>query len=142
MPSTEHRSTKRRSTLPLAAGALSAACLLFTPPASAQNRMQNETQAPSTQRQSPSPTISDQKLNAAAAAIGHVTSVKQSYQQQLAAAPPSDKERITGEANNAVKKAITDEGISIEEYNSILDAAQNDPTVRQQLVQRIHPSER
>jgi hypothetical protein len=71
-----------------------------------------------------------------------VTSIKQGYQQQLAAAPPSDKERIAGEANSALKKAVTDEGISVEEFNSIIEAAQNDPTVRQQLVQRIQHSDR
>jgi hypothetical protein len=103
---------------------------------------QRETQAPSAQRQAPTPTISDQKLDAAAAAIGHVNRIQQSYQQQLAAAPPTDKDRIAGEANNALKKAVTDEGISVEEYNSIIDAAQKDPTVRQQLVQRIQRSDR
>ena len=107
-----------------------------------QNKAQRQsiqTQAP--QGQAPSPAIPDQKLDAAAAAIGHVTTIKQSYQQQLATAPQSDKERIAGEANNALKKAVTDEGISVDEFNAILEAARHDPTVRQQLVQRIHPSD-
>ncbi|MBO0735848.1 MAG: DUF4168 domain-containing protein, partial [Alphaproteobacteria bacterium] len=32
---------------------------------------------------------------------------------------------------------VTDQGISVDEFNSIIEAAQNDPALRQQLVQRI-----
>jgi hypothetical protein len=35
---------------------------------------------------------------------------------------------------------VTDQGLSVDEYNSIMEAAQNNPTVRQQLVQRIRPA--
>jgi hypothetical protein len=89
------------------------------------------------QAQSPSPTISDEKLNAAAAAIGQVTSIRQSYEPKIAAAGPSDKQRMTDEANNAMKKAVTDQGLTVDEYNSIIRTAQNDPGVRQKLSQRI-----
>jgi predicted ATPase with chaperone activity len=87
--------------------------------------------------QSPSPTISDEKLNAAAVAIGRVTTIRESYERKIAEAPPSDKERITDEANNALKKAVTDQGLSVDEYNSIIKTAQNDPAVLQKLEQRI-----
>jgi Domain of unknown function (DUF4168) len=94
----------------------------------------------SPQAQSPSPTISDEKLNAAAAAIGQVTSVRQSYERKIAEAPPSDKQRITGEANAALERAVTDQGLSVDEYNTIIRTAQNDPTVRQKLTERISHS--
>jgi ribosome-binding protein aMBF1 (putative translation factor) len=82
------------------------------------------------QAQSPSPTISDEKLNAAAAAIGQVTSIRQSYEPKITAAP-SDKQRMADEANNAMQKAVTDQGLTVDEYNSIIRTAQNDPGVRQ-----------
>jgi hypothetical protein len=97
-------------------------------------------QAQSPQAQSPSSTISDEKLNAAAAAVGQVTSVRQSYEHRIAEAPPSDKERLTNEANDALKKAVTDQGLSVDEYNSIIRTAQNDPAIRQKLAQRISRS--
>ena len=50
------------------------------------------------------------------------------------------KQYIADEAINAMKKAVTDQGLSVDEYNTIVQTAQNDPTVRQKLVQRIHPS--
>ena len=84
-----------------------------------------------------SPNISDQKLDAVATAIERVASLKQDYQ---AAAAPSDKERIANEAVNALAKAVTDQGLSLEEYDSILEVAQNDPEVREKIRQRIRPS--
>jgi hypothetical protein len=69
-----------------------------------------------------------------------VASLKQDYQQRIAAAAPSDKERIANEAINALAKAITDQGLSVEEYDSILEVAQNDPEVREKIRQRTRPS--
>ena len=139
MRSTEHQTTGMRLSQPLAAAILSVGCLLQPPVAHAQNQPLNQPQAPP-QAQSPSPAISDQKLNAAAAAIGQITSINQSYDQKIAAAPPSDKQHIADEASDAMKKAVTDQGLSVDEYNTIVQTAQNDPTIRLKLVQRIHPS--
>jgi Domain of unknown function (DUF4168) len=68
---------------------------------------------------------------------GRVAGLKQDYQQRIAAAAPSDKERIANEAINALAKAVTDQGLSVEEYDSILEVAQNDPEVREKIRQRI-----
>ncbi|MFL5269059.1 MAG: DUF4168 domain-containing protein [Stellaceae bacterium] len=76
-------------------------------------------------------------MNATAVAIGQVTSIKQSYKRKIAEAPPSDAERITQEENTALEKAVTDQGLSVDEYNTIIRTAQNDPAVRQKLSQRI-----
>jgi len=119
----------------LAAAALSVAGLLLLPVANAQ---MNPPQA-RPQAQSPSPAISDAKLNAAAAAIKQVSSIQQSYQRKIEAAP-SDKQRLTIEANDAMAKAVTDQGLSVDEYNSIIGTAQNDPAVREKLSQRMRRS--
>jgi hypothetical protein len=81
-----------------------------------------------------------QKLDAAVAAMERVVSLKQNYQQQIAAAPPSEQERIAAEATNALAKAVTDQGLSVEEYDSILEVAQNDPQVGEKIRQRLPPS--
>jgi Domain of unknown function (DUF4168) len=83
--------------------------------------------------------IPDQKLDAAAAAMKEVASVKEDYEQRIEAAAPSDKQRIANEANNALVKAVTDKGLSVEEYTLILAMAQRDPEVREKIVQRIRP---
>jgi hypothetical protein len=38
-----------------------------------------------------------------------------------------------------LKKAVEDQGLTIEEYNSIIVVAQNDPDVRNKILQRMHP---
>jgi uncharacterized protein DUF4168 len=88
----------------------------------------------------PAPNLSDQKLDAAAAALGQVASLLRDYQQRLlAATEPADKQRIAQEGNGALKKAVEDQGLTIEEYNSIIVVAQNDPEVRNKILQRMHP---
>jgi hypothetical protein len=69
-----------------------------------------------------------------------VAGLKQDYQQRIAAAAPADKERIAEEAFNALAKAVTDQGLSVDEYTSILEVAQADPEVREKIRQRIPSS--
>jgi Domain of unknown function (DUF4168) len=128
----------RRST---AAVLLIAGGLFGIPAANAQ------AQSPAPGAQSPAPgasdksaSIPDQKLDAAAAAIEKVAVLKQDYQQRIAAAAPADKERVLNEAVGALKKAVNDQGLSVEEYDSILEVAQNDPGVREKIRQRIRAS--
>jgi hypothetical protein len=93
--------------LPFAAVALSAGALLLVPVAEAQmNPPQARPQAqaphtPSLQTPSPSAPISDEKLNAAAAVLGQVATTRQSYESKIAAPPPSDKQRLAKERNDA-----------------------------------------
>ena len=141
MHCTEHHATRTRLSQPLAAAVLGVAGLLLLPAANAQmNQTQPRPQVQSPQAQSPSSTIPDEKLTAAAAALGEVTSIRQSYERKIAEAPQPDKQRVTDEANNALKKAVNDRGLSVDEYNTILQTAQNDPTIRQKLTQRVSPS--
>ena len=96
---------------------------------------------PSPESQSPPSSVSDHQLDAAAKAIRQVNVVKQSYAYKLAAAPSSsDKARIAGEANDALVKAVTDQGLSVDEYNAIIERARTDATLRQKLVARLRPS--
>jgi hypothetical protein len=119
----------RLGALPLAV--LSAAWIVSVPLASAQ------AQAPNAQTQAQPSNIPDQKLDATAAAVQQVSTIKQNYDEKLTSAPPGEKERIAKQANDAMARAVTDRGLSVEEYNSILEVAQNDPQIRQKILQRI-----
>jgi predicted TIM-barrel fold metal-dependent hydrolase len=119
---------------PTAAVLLIAGGLLGIPAANAQ------VQSPAPGTADKSASIPDQKLDAAAAAIEKVAVLKQDYQQRIAAAAPADKERVLNEAVGALKKAVNDQGLSVEEYDSILEVAQNDPDVREKIRQRIRAS--
>src|SRR5215471_93221 len=111
-----------RSALLIAAG------FLFVPAAHAQ------VQSPSPGLSQQPPNIPDQKLDAAAAAIERLGSLKQDYQQRIAAAAPADKERILNEAVNALAKAVTDQGLSVEEYDSYPGSGRKIPTLARKFV--------
>ena len=81
--------------------------------------------------------IPDSKLDATAKAVKKISSVKDSYDQKLAQAPAAEKNRLADEADAAAKKAITEQGLSVEEYTTILEVAQSDTTVRDKLIQRL-----
>ena len=46
------------------------------------------------------------------------------------------------EHKNEFAKAVTEQGLSLEEYTSILDKARDDPEIREKLLQRIEPSDK
>jgi hypothetical protein len=120
------------------------ACLI-APAANGQTQSPPaQTPAPSSpvpDRSAQSPDIPDQKLDAAAVALQKMTALKRDYEQRVEAASDSDKQRIVDEANNAITKAVTDQGLSVEEYITIMVMAQNDPQVRSKLIQRLPQSD-
>jgi hypothetical protein len=85
------------------------------------------------------PSISEQKLDQVAAALQQVADIKDSYQQKIEKSPPAERKQLADEANSALTRAINDQGLSVEEYSSILVVAQNDAAVRDKLLQRIQP---
>src|SRR5262245_58548205 len=120
--------------------AVAAVGLLFMPLANAQDKKPSAP-APGATTAPAAPaaptTISEKKLDAAAAAVKQTTTLKGTYDQKLAKATPAEKPRIAGEADQAMRKAVTDQGLSVEEYMSILKVAQDDPVVRDKLLQRL-----
>jgi hypothetical protein len=42
------------------------------------------------------------------------------------------------EGNDALEKAVTDQGLTVDEYNRIITVAENDPAVRTKLLERLH----
>jgi len=130
----------RSVTYTSAAALLAAACQVSA--ANAQTSPAQLPQANPPQAQAPAPaspaaSISDEALDAAAVAIQRVASIRRDYVQQLEEASPQDQPRILTEAGNALEQAVTDQGLSIEQYAAILEVAENDPQVRQKIIQRL-----
>ena len=127
-----------RSSAMLSAFVVAGASVLLVPTANAQNRQPSAPPAASApDKPGSAAQISDQKIDAAAKAVKGVSAIKETYEQKLAEAPDTDKGRIVDEANMAMKKAVTDQGLSVEEYTSIIKVAQNDPVVHQKIVDRL-----
>ena len=112
--------------------------LAFAPTVNAQNQSEPSSPSPTTPGpSSPSASIPDNKLDAAAAAMKSVSMVKEDYGRRIAQAPDSEKSRLANEGGQALTKAVTDQGLSVAEYTEILQVAQNNPAVREKILQRI-----
>ncbi|HKY86526.1 MAG TPA: DUF4168 domain-containing protein [Pseudorhodoplanes sp.] len=118
----------------LAATILSAVSLVSVPAAHAQ------TPAPNAQTKSAD--IPEQKLDATASALQRVTDVRRTYEARLSGASAADEQkRIVSEANDAMSKAVTEHGLSLEEFDSIIRLAQSDVGVREKILQRVKPKQ-
>jgi Domain of unknown function (DUF4168) len=127
----------RLFTRSLAAAIAIAGCYLSIPAANVV------AQSPAPDPSTSAPDLSDQKLSAAAVALERVVSLQNDYRQRIAQAEaPAEKERLVAEANDELKKAVTEQGLSVEEYSSILDVARDNPEVRGKILQRIRPSDK
>jgi hypothetical protein len=104
----------------IAGTALLAAWQLSAVPANAQTMAPNSNALTAPGLSQSAPSITDQKLDKAAAALERIASLQQDFRKQ-------------------VSKAVTDQGLSIDEYAQIMDVAQNDPQVRQKIMSRIAP---
>ena len=111
---------------------LAAASVLLAPIANAQ------TQPASPPATTAKPAdIPDNKLDAAAKAVKQVSAVSDSYKKKLAQAPAAEKDKLLDQADQEVTKAVTDQGLSVEEYLGIMKVAENDATVRNKLIDRL-----
>jgi Domain of unknown function (DUF4168) len=138
---TSKSAPRRARFLRCVAAALAGVAWLMVPPFAIAQTQPAHSQ-PFPESRPPASGVSDQQLDEVAKAIRQVNTVKLTYAQRIAQAPQSDKARIVGEANGALVKAVTDQGLSVDEYNAILITAQTDATLRQKLVERVVPSAR
>jgi curli biogenesis system outer membrane secretion channel CsgG len=132
----------RPVTLTFAAALLATVCQFSI--ANAQTPPTQSPQADTPQEQSPAPadpaaSIPDQKLDAAAAAMQRVATLKRDYFQLLQATPTDDQPDLVNEASDAIEKAVMDQGLSVEEYTTILEQAQKDPEIRDKIIERMQP---
>jgi|HubBroStandDraft_1064217.scaffolds.fasta_scaffold10395_3 hypothetical protein len=125
----------QRSIAGIAAALLCTSWAISAHPAAAQQQPSTQQEPPATL--SPAPNISGQQLDKAAAAIKNLEGLRSAYTQKLEGAKPEEQDKIASEASAAMKKAVTDQGLSVDEYNSIVRLAQNDPSVRAQIEQRL-----
>ena len=113
--------------------------LAFAPTVNAQNQSERSRPSPTMPGpSSPSTSIPDNRLDAAAAAMKSVSTVKEEYGRRIDQAPDdSEKSRLANEGGQALAKAVTDQGLSVAEYTEILQVAQNNVAVREKILQRM-----
>lgn len=97
---------------------------------------QTPAQAPAAQGQpAQGQQADDAKLKSFAVAFIEVAKVTQTYQPQIAAAgTPQDQQRLRDEAGEKMVEAVNEaEGITLDEYNSIIQQAQADPELARRI---------
>jgi hypothetical protein len=69
-------------------------------------------------------------------ALGQVSEIRQNYLSRIAAAATeSEKQGLRQRSNNETKKALADQGLSVEQYNQVMLEAQANPDIEQRLIE-------
>ncbi|ASY65552.1 hypothetical protein SJ05684_b45700 (plasmid) [Sinorhizobium sojae CCBAU 05684] len=114
--------------------------MVFSPAAALAQAQQ--TQPAQGQTGATSAPVSEEKLEAFAVAYLQVDKVRQEYSAKIGAeTDASAKEKLQTEANQQMVKAVEASPISVEEYTSILTAAQNDPALANKVQEKLQTSQ-
>ncbi|WP_413042723.1 DUF4168 domain-containing protein [Pseudomonas sp. YJ42] len=117
----------------------SLAALLIAASAS-QVVAQEANQAPATQ---PAPgvqaaDISDKKLEKFADSLGEIMEIREDFTAKLEkTGDPAEAQQLQQEANEKMMNTVVENDLSIEEYNAINQAVQNDPQLRDRVIAMV-----
>jgi predicted RNA methylase len=79
--------------------------------------------------------VSDDMISKVGTAVGQIAEIQQNYGPRVAAAESDDERQdLQKEATIAAVKAISNQGLTVEQYNDVVVAAQADPTLEQRLL--------
>lgn len=132
--------TRRTSVASLTAAAFS--LMVFSPAAALELAQAQQAEPAQSQTGATSAPVSEQKLEAFAVAYLQVDKVRQEYSAKIGAeSDASAKEKLQTEANQQMVKAVEASPISVEEYTSILTAAQNDPALAKKVQEKLQSSQ-
>jgi len=68
-------------------------------------------------------------------AVGHIARIQQDYLMRVEAENTDDgRETLTDRARDAAKQAIDEQGLTIQDYNAVLSAAEADEDLERRLV--------
>lgn len=79
--------------------------------------------------------IPDSTISKAGGALHDVVQLQQKYQGQMSSATPQQKQGISEQANAEAVQAIQSHGLSVQEYSNVVRTAQNNPQVKQRLLE-------
>jgi GTP1/Obg family GTP-binding protein len=79
--------------------------------------------------------MSDATVSKVGAALRQVAQIEQTYSQRLQSANTAvQKQDISQQASDAAVTAITQQGLTIDQYNQVIQAAQSDPALKQRVL--------
>jgi hypothetical protein len=79
--------------------------------------------------------ISDTVVQKVGAALGQITQIRQTYADRIASLDSSDeKQAVETEAQTVMVDAVSQQGLSVEQFNDVLTAAKADPDLEQRVL--------
>ena len=90
--------------------------------------------SPTSQTGAPAAKPDAATIGKAGAALHDVAQVQEKYQGKIDSAPPAQKKPLSEQATVEAIQAIQSRGLSVDEYTGVIRVAQNDPQVKQQLL--------
>ncbi len=79
--------------------------------------------------------ISGDILEPFAGAYKEVSEIHSSYEQRIVKSPdPAQADALQQEANQKMTQAVTDRGMTIEDYNTLFQTIQNDPDLKKKFM--------
>jgi hypothetical protein len=78
--------------------------------------------------------ISDETVTKVGRAVGQIAMIREAYREGMAEMGDGDKQELAERAEAAAVKAISDQGLSIAEYNRVVATADDDPALEERLL--------
>jgi len=79
--------------------------------------------------------VSDVMVHRVGKAIRNVTMIRQQYTQRAQASnSPQARQTLDSEAQRDMAKAVSDQGLTLQQYDQVIQMAQADPTLQQRLL--------
>lgn len=83
----------------------------------------------------PTGAITDDVVTKVGKAVAHIEAIRQDYTARLGAVSAQDaKQALADRAEHAMVKAVTDEGLTVREYNEVISAAQSDKDIEERVL--------
>jgi hypothetical protein len=98
------------------------------------------TPAPQTPDATPNATLpqsdlSDAMVHKVGTALRRTVTIRQKYAERAQTTKsPQEQQTLTTQAQTEMVQAISDQGLSVEQYNQVIQMAQADPTLKQRLL--------
>jgi Domain of unknown function (DUF4168) len=83
----------------------------------------------------PQSEISDTVVQKVGVALGQLTQIREAYAERLASAKSDDEKQVVeSEAQTVMVKAVSQQGISVDQFNHVVTAARTDPDLEQRVL--------
>jgi hypothetical protein len=83
----------------------------------------------------PQSDLSDAMVHKVGTALRRTVTIRQKYAERAQTTKsPQEQQTLTTQAQTEMVQAISDQGLSVEQYNQVIQMAQADPTLKQRLL--------